>query len=793
VTRGLRLALWALALAGLALYSARQLSFATDITNFMPDGAGSELARLSRELAHSDLARTMVLTIGAKDPERAVAGAQQLAAALRAHPEVAWLRAGADEELQRKLFELYFPRRHYFLSDAPERELPQQLSDAGLRARAEETRRALASPVAPLLKRILPEDPLGAFPAILARFQQSEPPLASRDGGFTTRDGRWAVLLLATKSSAFATRPQAELLGAIDSAFAEVRARHGKDLVLEMSGANRFALHAERSIQGDAIRIASLSFAGVSLIFLLFFRAARALVLVLVPALAGLVFAFAASTLAFGQLDGMTIAFGASLIGATVDYPLHVLNLANLSPPDRSTWAVARQLRKPLTLAALTTIASFVGLAFTAFAGFRQLGVFATAGILGALAATLFLMPDLLPKHSAPPALTRRLARRLALALAALRERKLLLAALPALGLALAPFALPRLTWMDDLSALGQPDLALHAEDQRVRARVSNFEGGRLVVALAETPEAAIALNERVDARLRGAIAAGHLDGVRSLHALLWSAPLQQRNLAALRAQPELAARLDAAYRAAGFRAGAFAPFAESLADPPPPLTLDELRASPLGELAQTLVVPLGARTGVITYLRGVHDIEALRASLSGLTGVTLFEQRSFLNTILASFRDQTLRQIAIGSGFVFLLLLVRYRDLRRSLAAFLPSLIAGVSVLSVFALTGHPVNLLHAIALLMVMGMGVDYGIYVVDGVDHEQDLGATVVSILLCALTTIFALGALAVSDHAGLRAIGLTTGLGILLSFLFAPSTLLLLREEPRDQPLDAARSA
>lgn len=780
MTRALRLSLWAIVLAGLATYSARHLSFATDITNFMPDGSGSELAQLSRQLAHSDLARTMVLTVGAQQPGRAVAGAKQLAGALRAHPEVAWLRDGADAELQQRLYELYFPRRHYFLSDAPERELPALLSEAGLRARAEQARDSLASPVAPLLKRILPEDPLGAFPVILARLQDSEPPLATVDGSFTTRDGRWAVLLLATKHSAFASKPQAELLSAIDAAFAEVRARHGDDLVLEMSGANRFALHAETSIHDDAVRIAGLSFLGVGVIFFLYFRSLRALALTLVPALSGLVFAFAASTLVFGQLDGMTVAFGASLIGATVDYPMHVLNLASLSP-GRSPWSVARQLRSPLTLAALTTIASFIGLAFTAFAGFRQLGVFATAGILGALVGTLFLMPDLLPERAAPPAFAQRIAERLAVAFTTLRRRPLLLAAPPLIGLALAPIALPRLQWMDDLSSLGEPNHALQAEDERVRARVSNFEGGRLVVALGDTPEEAIARNEAVDARLRGAIAAGHLDGVRSLHALLWSVPLQQRNLATLRAQPDLAARVEAAYAAAGFRAGAFAPFAAALASPPPPLTLADLRASPLGDLAQTLILPLGDRTGVITYLRGVRDAEGVRAALAGLADVTLFEQRSFLNEIFASFRDQTMRQIAIGSVFVFALLLVRYRNLRRALAAFLPSLIAGVSVLSVFALTSHPVSLLHAIALLMVMGMGVDYGIYVVDGAGHEKDLGATVVSILLCGFTTIFALGALAVSAHEGLRGIGLTTALGIALSLLFAPATLLFLRKD------------
>ena len=169
MTRRLRLLLWTGVFVLLAVYIARHITFVTDITNFLPDGSGSELASLSRELVHSDLARTMVLTVGADDPARAVAAAKQMAEALRAHPEVAWLRASADAELQRSAYELYFPRRFYFLSDAPERELPARLSDEALRAQAQRIRETLALPVSPLLKRIVPEDPLGAFQAQLER------------------------------------------------------------------------------------------------------------------------------------------------------------------------------------------------------------------------------------------------------------------------------------------------------------------------------------------------------------------------------------------------------------------------------------------------------------------------------------------------------------------------------------------------------------------------------------------------------------------------------------------------
>ncbi len=788
MSRRARLAAWAVLGVALLVYSASRITFATDITNFMPDGRGAELAQISRELVQSDLARTMVLTIGANVPANAVAAAKQMAASLRTHPEVAWLRTGVDSELQEQLYRLYFPRRFYFVSDDPEHDLSARLSNPGLRAEAESLRRSLALPISPLLERIAPADPLGAFRRLLERMQSGEPPLATRDGVFTTRDGAFAVILLATKRSAFDTVAQGPLLAAIRRDFEEARARLGPDLLLEQSGANRFALDAETKLRADASMISLLSLAGVALLSWLFFRSLLALGLALAPVVVGLSIAMAAGLAIFGRLDGTTIGFGASLIGVTIDYPIHFLILRGLSTHAESARALARRLSGSLSLAALTTIASFAGLAITSFRGFRELGVFAGLGVAGALAASLFLLPDLVPNRRSVPPVSARLAESFLVWISRLRSHRRALALVPFAVIALGAYALPGLSWNDDLSNLGQPDPELRAEEARVRARVSSFDGGRFVITLADAADVALERNEVVHARLEALVERGDLGGMRSLHDLLWSPELQRRNIEALRSSPDLASRIETEFHRAGFRSGTFAAFARELDAAPGPLTLSELRDSPLGPLVSTLVLDLEGRTAVITYLRDVRDPERIRSALAGLPDVHFFEQGTFLNQIAAEFRTRTLLQIVFGSACVLLILFARYRDWRRAFAAFLPALLTAVLVLSVFALTGTQTNLLHAVSLLIVMGMGVDYGIFVVDGGTRRDELGATLVSCLVCCLTTLLGFGALALSSHPALRAIGLTTGFGIALSLLLAPLSLLALRAD-----VDAVRDA
>ena len=61
---------------------------------------------------------------------------------------------------------------------------------------------------------------------------------------------------------------------------------------------------------------------------------------------------------------------------------------------------------------------------------------------------------------------------------------------------------------------------------------------------------------------------------------------------------------------------------------------------------------------------------------------------------------------------------------------------------------------------------------------------MGATMSSIVLAALSTALAFGLLGMSSNPALRAIGLTTGLGVAMSVVFAPCLHLLIgRSSPR----------
>lgn len=759
-------------LAGLLVVCVLRLEPTTSITHFLPSGEEDELGGLSRRLVESDLSRTMVLRIRGDGDRRAAADA--LAAALREHPEVAWVQSGASDSFAEALFHLYFPRRVYLASEDPEQGIPRMLEPEGLQRRAETLRSRLAGPTSSLFTRHAPADPLGLFAALVERAREAEPVAVQEDAAF---------VFVHTRASAFDSSRQAPVLEAIEAAFHRVAAEHGPGLTLEQSGVNRFAVASERSIRRDVNFISIVSLLGVGVLFLSFFRSVRSLALALLPTALGIAVASAVAAEAFAPVHGLTLGFGLALIGVAIDYPIHVINHHALDPQGATPRTTVARLRRSLLMGGGTTALAFGVLALSDFPGVDDMGAFAAIGVLAALGATLISLPSFMPREGR--ALSSGFQRAAAAALARgarrLAKHRGVAAALPVLLAAIAAVGLPQVRWEDDPAALSTPDPILVEEDRRVRAGAFGVDMDRLVVALAPSPEAALALNDRVYGRLEEAVAAGHLEGVQSLHALLWSEELQRRNLEALRSVQDLDARIDAAYTQAGFRAGVFEAFGEAVRHPQAPaLRPEDLADSPLGRLLETALVPLGDDWAVITYLREVRSTAGIREALAGLDGAHFFDRDALLREIFAGYRLSTLRLVALGAGLIFATLLACYRRVRAALLVLLPSGLAPLTTLGLLGMLGIPVNLLAVVSLILVMGMGVDYGVFALECSRDPRRMAPTMLSLLVCCLTTIFVFGTLALSEHPALRSIGLTTGIGISLAFLVSPAVLALAGE-------------
>lgn len=787
--RGAQLAV-GLVLAGLAAFTAARFSVTTDITAFLPPGGDQQRLALSRQIADSELSRTMVLTLKAADTATAARGSKLLETALREDTALAdalsFVEGGPPRGTERAIYDLYHPRRLGFVASNPE-QVQAALTDDHLRAAAQALKKQLAQPMSPLLSRLAPSDPLLVLTGLFDRLQGARGnELRVEDGRFVTQDGQYAVLFLGTRARAFDSEAQTPILQGIARAFADVNGELDGALELDQSGINRFAVRTERAIKGDIQRVSVLSVVGLALLMVVLFRSLRLVAMTSIPLGAGVLCGMASCLALYGRVHGMTLAFGASLLGVVIDYVVHLYCHHAVSPEAGGARGTLRAIGPALLTGAATTLMGFIALAGAGFPGLLEVAVFASAGILGALTATFVFLPGLLPADTKPVAARQGLVNALGRLLQALHTQGARLWALPALAVVIAAVGLPSLQMSHDFMSVDRLDPELLAEDKRVRGRVARFDQNRFVVALGDSEDEALGANTAVAQQLQAAVDAGNLEGFRSIATMLPSQSQQRAVQRAVLGSPKLGERLVAAFESEGFVGTALTPFLEHLRQPAAePLTYQDLSASPLAPMVRPFRVKFGERVGFVTFLRGVQNADAVEQALSGIQGAVFLQQGEQLKQAHLMYQERTLQWLGVGLVAVLLLLAARYRDARRTFASFVPSLLAAAVTMAALSLTGRGLDLVVLTALLMVVSMGVDYGVFLVDAQQAEQP-SAALLSVVVAAASTVLGFGLLAFSEHPLLQSIGVTASVGMVACLLLAPTTLVLVstNEASRD---------
>jgi predicted exporter len=779
------LALWALVIGGAGIFTATHLKVGTDLDYFLPDhdGPGRFESDVIRALTRSPLSRRLVLSLEGETPAQAVEGARRLQPLL-AGLSLELVPPEGFEGVGRLLFE----HRWQMVSAQPARELPALLSLQGLRAAARRLIDALASPAGNLVRAIAPQDPLLLSRTAMERLAAlDQRGLRTVDGVMTSPDGDRAFIFATTGAAAFDGQAQSRLWQGIDAAFAQVNAALGGRLRLESSGMGRYTVAAERSIRADTERISIISGVATLLMLWLVFGRLRVIPGILLPLAVGFLAGTAACLAVFGRIHGMTFAFGSSLMGVCIDYPLPLSHYRELVPDIAP--ARRRALIRALFLGCLTTMVGIAAMGGTSIPGLREIAVFGCAGVSTALVTSLLWLPLGVPLPRGPGRLHVALARALARAVSRWRRRPRLGVVPLVVGVAIALLGLRHLRWQDDPRSLTATDPALEREDERVRAAAFGPEESRFAVAAAATGgpagvEEALWLNDQLAVALEAARAAGELGGFSSVHSLLWSRRLQDENRAFVAAHLDEAA-IAGALAAEGFVASSFQPFGPGgigALRALPPLTPESFPPGLRQAVIDPWFIDLGGKPAVLTRLAGVRDEAGLAARLAGLPGVRAVDVASFRVDTYGRFRQRLLQLLGVGLAIIILVLSARYREPRKTLAALAPAILAAAVSLAILGLLGVSLNLMHVMGLLLVLSMGADYGIFLVEAETDDSPTAPAALCITMSCLTTVLSFGALGLSRVPALAAVGQIIGLGILLALLFSPAALVLVKRAP-----------
>jgi len=116
-------------------------------------------------------------------------------------------------------------------------------------------------------------------------------------------------------------------------------------------------------------------------------------------------------------------------------------------------------------------------------------------------------------------------------------------------------------------------------------------------------------------------------------------------------------------------------------------------------------------------------------------------------------------------------LLLVGLKSPRSAVLVLLPVLLAVILTMGLLVLLGELLTLFHLVALMLVVGIGIDYSLFFSRKETSEEDARRTFHALVVCAISTTTVFAILSSSEIPVLSAIGLTTSIGVVVSFVAA----------------------
>ena len=529
---------------------------------------------------------------------------------------------------------------------------------------------------------------------------------------------------------------------------------------------------------------------GISLVLILIligvcFKSLDFLWKLLMPILYGTAFSLACIYWIKGEMSLMALGLGAIVLGVAISYCLHVLiHHFFVGVPEK----LLLDESTPVTLGCLTTVGAFCSLLFTDSDLLRDFGLFASLSLLGSTFFALAFLPHFLPRRQADSnnkvfhAITRMNSLPF--------DRKpwflILIAVIILVGIIFSP----KVRFDSDLRNLdynsaGELESEALFNDKHNDGFVHQYFA-TVSTDLDEALEADQLLMVRLDSLAEKGVVHGFNDLIPKLFITLeeqeqridaWNAFWTEDRIA------HIIGLIQGKAEQLGLDPGIFADFEYMLESDYEPASLMESGVVPENLLGNFIECNADGQYMVFTDV-SMHpdDKDAVIASAIKNPKTFVLDSFYYCKDMVEVIHDDFNIAVWISSLFVLLILLVSFRNLLTALLSFLPMVISWFMVQGYMALIGLEFNLINIVISTFIFGIGVDYSIFITEGLLSEARTGSRdvltwhKVAIFFSALILIIVIASLLFAVHPAIRSIGLSTLIGmastIMISYSLQP---------------------
>lgn len=606
----------------------------------------------------------------------------------------------------------------------------------------------ILSPTSTFSSSQLDSDPFGFYPRFAASLISENSLRTDFDGNLTMmhEDKTWHIFQGNVTSKIFSLKLQEEISESLQPLLLQIENERHVEIV--RTGAAFFAAAGAQTAQREISLIGFLSTLGIIVLFLMIFRDLRPILLALAVISSGLLCGLATCIYLFKSIHILALLFGCSLTGVAVDYVIHYY-FASFKTENR--FAVLKSLLPAMPLGVLTSAIGYGALAAAPFPGIQQMALIACIGLLCTFIGVSVWGPYFIsPEHKKIPAFADRCVRHLE-RFSKIGTKSYIKPSVTIALLALFGLGTFGLKYDDNVRNFQSPDTRLKRQEERIKTMMNLDRHTAFIAVNDPSLENLLQTQEAI---------AVELDTrdipYRALSDLIPSQKRRQENsdrkLNFCKDNfPKIAELLKVATRFDPEKSG----FGKKAQD----LDRRLLDALPTGWKELIHVGDDGSITGRILL------DSRLQPELEKYPTATFIDPPEEYSRLFSSYRERMIL-LLIGLLIGFMLPIGCSQGIRAAFKTTFPVLLSLSATTGIIGLSGIGFTLFHAMGLVLVLCIGIDYALFLYWKRSKEE--GLLLLGNASAAVTTILSFGLLALSGTASIHSFGMTVFSGITLNF-------------------------
>ena len=767
-------------------FFALQVRFEENITQFFPDTKDSQnTIKVFDNLKIKDKIIIMLSsadTCHQVEPDSLIEAAGQLQQTLTEKAGGTLIKgifAQIDQSLIGGATDFVYEHLPLFLTDTDYQRFDSLLTEKGIQAIMQKNYTNLLSPAGIALRSYILRDPLGLGSEALKHLQdfQLEANYEIYDEHIFSKDGSTLLMFITPVFSTGSTGKNDELIKILEEELQHVQGE-SPTIRAEYFGGPSVGVYNARQIKKDTILTSSLALLIIIVFISLVFKRKRSIPLIITPVLFGGLFALFLIFFIKGSISAIAVGAGSAVMGIALSYSIHMLAHQN---HVSTVQQLIKEIAYPLTVGSFTTIGAFMGLIFTSSDLLRDFGLFASLALVGTTLFCLIYLPHFLKGQAdVKQGCILRIIEKIN---AYSYEKNKWLVGGILLITVICLFTSQKVGFNNDMMSLNYEPQHLKQSEEKLMQLFDNGEKTVLFVSVGKDMNQATETYAMTNQKLSALKDQGLIKDYASASQFLISPQEQQLRLKKWKdywtdeKQQQIREQLETAAAEYRFRPGSFESFYQWLNQPFGEYHYTAQEDDLSGKLLNEWQTSADSITMLISQIRiSDQNKETVYQNFSKAQDVVIFDRSYFANKWVSAINDDFYLILYISSFLIFFALWFSYGRIELTLMSFLPMLVSWVIILGLMGILGIEFNIINIILSTFIFGIGDDFSIFIMDGLQNKYRTGQKVLNshktaIFFSAFTTVVGMGALVFAKHPALQSISLISILGMIAVVLVA----------------------